>query len=113
MIPLNCQLTVAELIALVRKDEERTGSFCVYGTGDSSNANLDSTCYICAHPEITVDYEEIFPAFVVQNSIELWYRDELIQDVFDNALHQNPDVSDETIVDAIKHYNARDCFLDL
>jgi hypothetical protein len=43
----------------------------------------------------------------------LWWRDELVQDVIFNALHQDSQVTDEKILQAIKHYSKFDTFLDL
>lgn len=41
------------------------------------------------------------------------FREELIQDMTDNALRQKPDASDEEILKAIQYYNKRDSFLML
>ena len=110
-IPFEEALSMQELITLLRSESASDISFCVYGEGDSTEASLNSTCYTSANPEITEYYEEIVPEFVSSAGLELWFRDELIQDVIANALHQDPCVSDTTIVSAIHHYNEFDSFL--
>lgn len=106
-------ITVLQLIQLVRAKEDQGESYCVYGHGCSSEATLASTCYLDAYAEITEDYEEIYPGFVVQQGLELWFREELVQDVITNAESQNPSVSNEKILAAIEYYNEKDCFLVL
>lgn len=105
------QITVGQLLQLVRDKHDEGHRYCVYGRGDSDTADLDSVCFVAAHPELTDDDDEIPPAFVTENSLELWFRDENVQDVVTNALHQETNASDETILAALKHYLARDAFL--
>lgn len=106
-------ITLLGLIQMVRAKKDQGESYCIYGKGDSSEANLSSICYIDSYAEITENYEEIYPTFVTENSLELWFREELVQDVIFNALHQDKNVSDEKILDAIKYYDENDCFMDL
>ncbi len=47
------------------------------------------------------------------SGLELWFRDELVQDVFASALHQDSRVSDREIMNAINHYDESDCFLEI
>jgi hypothetical protein len=112
-VPFERALTMQELIGLLRSGSTSDASFCVYGEGDSTEASLDSTCYICAYPDITDDYEEKVPEFVAIAGLELWFRDELVQDVVANALHQDSWVVDQTILSAIHHYDESDSFLTI
>ena len=103
--------TMAALIEMVRGREDAGQRYCVYGRGDSDDATLDSECFLAAHPRLTDDDSEVYPGFVVQNGLELWYREELVHDVVMNALHQDASVSNETVLAALKHYDNRDAFL--
>ena len=106
-------LSVANLIKNIRANEDRCESYCIYGEGDSADATLSSICVLDIYPEITDELEEIYPQFVSERDMEMWFRDELVQDVVANAKHQDPNVTDATILDAIKHYDETDSFLEL
>lgn len=103
-------LTINSIIDWVRSEADRSELYCVYGKADTEPAALTATCYLDDHPTITDDYEEHFPDFVTREGLEIWYRDELIQDVVANALHQKPNVSNETILTALEYYTEKDCF---
>ena len=106
-------IEIHDLLSSVRAKQERGKPYCVYGSGDSTNASLDTICYLSLYPEISDDYEENYSDFVSANRLELWYRDELVQDVVENALHQLPEISDARLLEAIKYYVDRDCFIEL
>lgn len=106
-------ITFLELIKIVLTKKDQGESYCIYGHGDSSEATLSSICYIDSYAEITDDYEEIYPKFVTQNGLVLWFREELVQDVIFNAVHQDKNVTNEKILEAIRYYTRNDCFLDL
>ncbi len=107
------QITLIELIKIVRTKKDQGESYCIYGNGDSIETNLSSICYIDSYGEITEDYEEIHPKFATDNNLNLWFREELVQDVIFNALYQDKKVTDEKILEAIKYYDENDCFIDL
>jgi len=106
-------ITVRELIQMLRTKKHYGEHYNVYGTGDGENVDLSTYCYIADPQEVTDDDEEIFPAFVVENDLELWFYSEILEDVLDNAVMQKPGVSDETVLRAIEYYNSKDTFMDL
>lgn len=106
-------ITLLELIEIVKTNQDKGESYCIYGKGYSSEANLSSICYIDLYTEVTEEYEEIYPKFVTDNNLELWFREELVQDVISNALSQDKKVSNEKILEAIKYYDENDCFLGI
>lgn len=106
-------ITILELINTIRSKKDKGESYCIYGNGDSSTADLSTVCYMDAYGEITDDYEEIYSQFVRENDLNLWFREELVQDVISNAFYQNKNVTDEKILEAIKYYDENDSFLDL
>ena len=106
-------ITLHELIEIVRTKKDQGQSYCIYGKADSSEATLSSTCYLDSYAEITDDYEEIYSKFVTDNNLELWFREELVQDVIYNAISQNNNVTNEKIIEAILYYDDNDCFLSL
>jgi len=106
-------IKITDLIDLIRLEQDRDCDYCVYGKGDSSNIEIDSICYIDDYSDIDDDDNETYPDFVTNNSLELWYRDELVQDVVFNCLHQNKSVSNSKILEAIKYYSSNDCFMNI
>lgn len=110
-------ITIRELIKTIsaeydEDDENYDESYCVYGETVSENIFLDSICYLDDYAEITDDDKEVFSDFVIKNKLELWYRDELIQDVISSELEKNPKATDERILEAIKYYNKHDAFME-
>lgn len=101
-----------DFYSLIEKLNSYVKSFdyCVYGKGSSDDATLETACFIDFYPEITDDDEEIFPATVIDQSLDFWFRDELLEDVVFNALKQKPSASPEEILQAIKYYNHHDSF---
>jgi hypothetical protein len=107
------RITVGQLIAIVKRRGHENKSYCVYGHGESDNASLESECYIDLYPEITEDFDEIFPDFVIEQRLNLWYREELIQDVVASVLAQDSHATETTILKAIKYYVKNDSFLKI
>jgi hypothetical protein len=70
-------------------------------------------CYLDEYPEITDNDEEVFSDFVVENSLHLLYRDELVQDVIESVLLQKADATPDLILSAIIYYDERDSFLEI
>jgi len=110
---LEAPITLRELVGSIIAKDDLAISYCIYGHDDSRKISLDTTCYMSSYPDISSDDKETYPLFVSTNNLEFWYSDELVQDVVENALHQNPAVSDNMILDAIEHYSRRDCFLTI
>lgn len=86
-------------------------NWCLYSNEDA--ISLESKCYIDDYPYINDNDEEIYPEFIVNNELELLYRDELIQDVVISCLTQKKTASLEEIMFAINYYDENDCFLKL
>lgn len=86
-------------------------NWCVYSKED--NIHLNSRCYIDEYPEIDDNtYEERLPRFIIENELELVYRDELLQDVVVSALSRKKNVSNEELMDAVNFYDDNDSFLE-
>lgn len=101
-----------EIMKAAKEGKDRDISYCVYSDiDDSDDLRLDTICYIDDYPEITDLDEEIYSEFVESHRLELLFRDELIQDVIDNALYQKPSVMDEEMMKAILYYNNYDTFM--
>ncbi|PAU66251.1 hypothetical protein BZL41_02720 [Pseudomonas sp. PIC25] len=95
------------------KNQRKEFDYCIYGKGSSDEATLRTLCVVGEYPEITDDDEEVFPDYVQDNSLEFWFRDELLEDVVMNAVAQKSLVNNEEILGAIKYYNNNDDFMDI
>ena len=85
--------------------------WCVYAKEDIET--LDAECFIDESPYINEDDEEIYPAFVCENHLQLVFKGDLVQDVVMSCLDQKDDVSLEKIMEAILYYYRQDTFLVL
>lgn len=102
-----------DVLKIVKENMDEGVSYCIYSTiSDSNCLKLDTICYIDDYPEITDNDEEVFSEFVVNNSLDLLFREELIQDVVHNVLHQKASATDEEILKAILYYDDKDDFMD-
>lgn len=103
-----------DIIKIIKEKLDKGVSYCIYSKVlDSDDLKLDTICYIDEYPEVTDDDEEIFSEFVEQNSLNLLFREELIQDVIQNVLHQKVLASDLEILKAVTYYNNNDNFMTI
>jgi len=89
----------------------RDNGWCVYSSEE--DVFLESICYIDDYPEFDDDDNEIYSEYVLNNNMELIYRDEMIQDVVIACLNQKDDVSLSEIMEALNYYDEYDDFLEL
>ena len=108
------KVTLNELFNRVRGGFDREFLYYVYAVQDDPNSyELNMQCFVGPGPEVTDEDEEIFPEFVIDNSLGVVCSDELLQDVVENALGQRPGVANRELLKALKYYLDRDDFLDL
>lgn len=109
------KISISDYIDIVRCKRDLDETYCVYGIGDSAEAEVSTSCFLDDYAEITDDDDddEIDTRFVAENNLSLWWRDELVQDVVLNALHQDSQISNTEILEAIKYYCRFDTFQDL
>lgn len=106
-------ITLYDLFEIIRAKSDKGVSYCVYSClTDTDEAALDTICYLDEYADINDD-EEVFPSFVVKNGLNFLFREELLQDVITNALHQKPSASNQEILEAVKFYNSKDAFISL
>ncbi len=102
-----------DLIQIVKAQSDKNVSYCIYAAlDDSADLTLHTMCYRDSYPEITDDDREIYPQFVVKHGLSLLFREELVQDVIHNVLHQKPSATDQEILEAIIFYDTNDTFMD-
>ena len=102
-----------EVLRNIKENLDEGVSYCIYSKiSDCSELDLDTICYIDDYPEITDDDDEIYSEFVVNNSLNIIFREELVQDVVRNVLHQKALATDGELIKAISYYSKKDSFMN-
>lgn len=87
--------------------------FCVYTKEYEAFAKEELVCYLDNHPIISDDDEEVYPDFVVDNSLELFlYGDQFI-DVLHNISIQREKPSVADFISGSNFYLENDNFIEL
>lgn len=111
------EVTVKYLIEDMKKyvDVDPDKSFCVYGKGFATvdTVSLESICFLDEYSDYDDDDNEVVPIYVSKNKLELWFSDEIVQQVVISFLHQNPKVSNGKILEGIFHYYKYDVFMNV
>lgn len=76
-------------------------------------AFADLNCYLEEPPEVTDEYEEIFPDFVIQKGLVPLCSGELFESVIEGAFDQKLQPSMKEFIDSLNYYREYDSFLDL
>jgi len=109
---INQFVALQDLLSLVRRRADRVTKYSVYWKDGTEDPGLTEAVLLAAPVEVEND-RDVFPRIVVENGYWIYCSDELLQDVVDVALGQNPNVSDERLKDALRHYLEKDNFLDV
>lgn len=88
-------------------------NFCLYTKEDESSARADLICYLESYPVISADDEEVYPEFVVDNSLELFFYGDQFLDVLRNISTQREKPSVEDFIAGLNFYLENDNFIDL
>ena len=120
---------ISELIEIVTKD------YWAINTGGMSSIHLcpdtglydldiytnkfeelvfeDLICYLEEPAEVTDEYEEIFPDFVVKKGLAFLYSGEDFESVMEEAFDQKLQPSMNEFIDSLNYYREYDSYLDL
>jgi len=107
---------LSQIIYVISKDIEKNGfkntNFCLYTNEDEEIASSDLICYLDLNPSITDDDEEVYPDFVINESLEFFYDGQQFEDVLMNVLHQKKQASIDDFILGLNYYMEHDTFLD-
>ena len=87
--------------------------FCVYTKEYEAFAKEELVCYLDNYPVINDDDEEVYPDFVVENSLELFFYGEQFIDVLHNISIQREKPSVEDFIAGLNFYLENDNFIEL
>lgn len=88
-------------------------NMCLYTKEYESSARADLICYLEAYPIISDDDEEIYPEFVVDNALEIFFYGDQFFDVLRNISVQKENPSIEDFIAGLNFYLKNDNFIDL
>lgn len=88
-------------------------NFCVYTKDYELSAKADLVCYLESYPVISDDDEEVYPVFVVDNSLELFFYGDQFIDVLHDISNQREKPSVEDFIAGLNFYLENDNFIEL
>jgi hypothetical protein len=88
-------------------------NFCVYTKEYEAYAKEELVCYLDNYLVISDDDEEVYPDFVVENSLELFFYGEQFIDVLHNISVQREKPSVEDFISGLNFYLENDNFIEL
>jgi hypothetical protein len=105
-----------QIIDIMSKDILKYGfsntNFSLYSKNDNDIARPDLICYLELSPTITDDDEEVFPNFVIKESLVLFYYGQQFEDVLMNVSHQKKLATIDDYVAGLNYYMDLDTFKD-
>ena len=109
--------TLAHLISVIKTKIKESGltdsDFCLYSLEDNENIkDANCVCYLGSYPIISDEDEEVYPDFVVEKSLELFYDGRQFEDVIMNVLHQKSTANIDEFILGLNYYTENDTFLD-
>lgn len=88
-------------------------NFYVYTREYESFAKEELVCYLDNYPAISDDDEEVYPDFVIENSLELFFYGEQFIDVLHNISIKREKPSVEDFISGLNFYLENDNFIEL
>ncbi|HFE3443446.1 hypothetical protein [Klebsiella aerogenes] len=79
--------SLKELITKIVHQGYTKDNFCLYTKEYEAVATPELVCYLDRYPEVSDD-EDVYPEYVEQNELELFFYGDQFMDVLKNALNQ-------------------------
>lgn len=100
---------IKEVASHIKEHGFSNEDYCLYSKEYSFQP--DQICYIAEYPEV-VDDEDVYPLFVVENNLELFYYGEQFENVLFNVMDQKQDPSENDFLKALDFYMENDTFIE-
>ncbi|WXT26502.1 hypothetical protein WI225_15460 [Salmonella enterica subsp. enterica serovar Infantis] len=104
----NLDELISKIMSGYKKD-----NFCLYTKEYESSARADFICYLEMYPVISDDDDEVYPEFVINNSLELFFYGDQFLDVLRNISTQKENPSMEDFIAGLNFYLENDNFINL
>lgn len=103
-----------QIIDVISEDIHKNGfantNFCLYANEDILKPEL--ICYLESSPTISDDDEEIYPDFIIKESLNMLYYGQQFEDVLMNVLEQKNAPTIDDYILALDYYSKQDIFKD-
>jgi hypothetical protein len=103
-----------QIIDVISKDIHKNSftntNFCLYANEDILKPEF--ICYLDSSPTISDDGEEIYPNFIINESLNLLYYGQQFEDVLMNGFEQKNDAKIDDYILALDYYSKHDTFKD-
>lgn len=103
-----------EIIDSISKDILDNGftdaNYCLYSNEDIVKPEL--LCYLELYPIVTDEDEELYPDFVKEKSLKLFYYGQEFEDVLINVSSQKDSASINDYIEGLNYYMNHDTFMD-
>lgn len=103
-----------EIIDSISKDILDNGftdaNYCLYSDEDIAKPEL--LCYLELYPIVTDEDEELYPDFVKEKSLKLFYYGQQFEDVLINVSSQKGSASINDYIEGLNYYMNHDTFMD-
>lgn len=106
------KITLSDLISEIISNET-SEEFCIYTEKYEPAATPNLNCYIENYPIVNESDEELYPDFVIQNNLELFYYGNQFLDVINNTKHQKETASTNDFISALNYYLDNDDFITI
>ncbi|ADU69799.1 hypothetical protein [Pantoea sp. At-9b] len=101
------------LIIAIAINNYKKDNFCVYTKDYTEKATAELICYLDKYPVIDDNDEEIFPDYVLDNDLELFFYGEQFEDVLRNILSQKSNPVIDDFIAGLNYYLKNDAFITL
>lgn len=101
----------AHVKSCIRNNDQKFDTYYLYGEKKEADVDIADHCYLDKPPSEDENSEEIYPAIVQKNRLEVICSGDILVDVVANALQQKPTVSDLELVEALNYYLHTDSFI--
>lgn len=108
--PYELRHIIDVISASIRKTGFTNKNFCLYANEGILKPEL--ICYLELYPTISDDDEEIYPNFVIKQSLSLLYDGQQFEDVLMSVSEQKNDATTDDYILALEFYSKNDTFKD-
>jgi len=103
-----------KLKQLVMFNTDELDEYAIYTESNRDNIDADTVFYIDETVEVDENDTEIYPTFVQENKLEIYFLGFQVADIIDNTRyqlsHKKPSVSD--YIKNFNNYSKHDCYFD-